>query len=66
MVVAVPSFRVVPDFNPLKDCCGELVAAGPLMLVEEFSLQDREERFSNTVVAAITNRAHRAEQAGVS
>lgn len=58
MVVAVPVFGVVPGFDPVEDRRSELVSVRPLMLVEEFSFQDREERFSHTVVVAIADGAH--------
>ena len=66
MVVAVPAFGVVPGFDPVEDRRSELVSVRPLMLVEEFSLQDREERFSHTVVVAIADSAHRSKQASIS
>ena len=66
MVVAVPTFGVVPGFDPVEDCRSELITVGPVVLVEEFSLQDREERFGNGVVVAITDSAHRSKQASIS
>ena len=66
MVVAVPAFRVVPGFDPVEDRRSELVAAGPVVLVEEFSLQDREERLGNGIVVAITDGPHRSKQASIS
>ena len=58
--------RAIPTFYPVEDRGGELVADCPLVLVEEFALKDREERFSHAVVVAITGGSHRFKQACVS
>jgi hypothetical protein len=61
----VASVRVVPAFDPFERCCGELIAGVPIVLVEEFALEPGEERLGNRIVEAVTDRAHRAKQAGV-
>ena len=65
VVVAVAALGVVPAFDPFEDRGCELVAGVPVVLVEEFALQDREERFGDGIVEAVADRAHRSEQAGV-
>ena len=46
--------RVVPGFDPLEDGLGELVAALPVMLVEQLELEGAEEALRYGVVEALT------------
>ena len=39
--LAVPAARVVPSFDPVEDGDGEVLAAGPAVLVEELVWNDR-------------------------
>ncbi len=43
LAVAVSSPRVVPGFDPLEDGLGQLVAAFPVVLVEQLELEGTEE-----------------------
>ena len=54
LAVAVTPTRVVPGFDPLEDGLGELVAALPVMLVEQLELEGAEEALRYGVVEALT------------
>ena len=47
------AMRVVPAFDPFEDGGGELRSAGPVVLVEELTLETGEERFGDAVDAPI-------------
>ena len=65
VVVAVAAVRVVPAFDPLEHRGCELVTRVPVVLVEELALEPGEERLRDAVVEAVTDGAHRSEQAGI-
>ena len=51
---AVSSSRVVPGFDPLEDGLGELLAALPVVLVEQFELERAEEALGDRIIEALT------------
>jgi len=55
VAVAVAAVGVVPAFDPFEDRGGELVAGVPPVLVEEFSLDDREGCFGDGVVVGVSD-----------
>ena len=57
-VVAVASGGVVPAFDPFEYGAGELVSGVPVVLVREFSLQDREKRLCHRIVETVADAAH--------
>ena len=64
VAVGVAAARVVPGFDPVEDRRRELLAVGPVVLVEELELQGPEEALGDAVVEAVADGAHRAEQPG--
>jgi len=56
--------RVVEGFDVLKDRRGKLRSSLPASGVQQLELQDAEEALGHGVVEGITDRTHRAKDAG--
>jgi len=54
LAVAVSPTRVVPGLDPFEDGLGELVAALPVVLVEQLELESAKEALGYGVVEALT------------
>jgi hypothetical protein len=60
----MPPGRVVPALYPLEDGIGKFIAGLPRSRVEQFELHRSPERLHHGIVVAVTDSAHRREQAG--
>jgi hypothetical protein len=51
-----PSAKVAPGLEPVDDRGGELAAAGPVLVVDEFKLQGVEQALGHGIVLRILDR----------